>query len=524
MCGIAGIHVKEAFMGRFPLDRMADALLLGIEHRGRDATGYVAVNDNNEIRFQKAPVDATEFITKKKTIPNDARTVLLHTRYATQGEPTIPANNHPVLYNSCFTVHNGHISNDDEIFNELGLPRQAQVDSEAISALFAYHGFASNEDIKTSLEALRGGFAIASVDPEQKPGRLVLAKGPNSPLFVLNHKKAFVWASSEKVIMDAWGAVLGTPPKKRANTYQGDFDGHCGIWQGKAWVIDGDEFEVMDFKSSSFYSSSSSNSRSYLDDTTEDDWYYPNACDSSVAYERWMDEKDDDKNTAPGWNRQPGWEKDPTDGWVYRGPRYGNGRGTIMGDHIKNWTCTPNYKNCEHPCTGGCNSFTNCTCIEGHPNHPGKDLAIVRYIHGGNQVAVNRSTGEVVEGSAEETYQCDGCDAFVERNEIATLILEEDHFDLCAPCWEAEGQGPFPGKQTDREKKLRSDIWKRAIAETAWELGCTTDYVVWILLECPDEELRKDSDLKRYYEQTANEFENAKAIAHDLLTGVYQGG
>ena len=47
---------------------------------------------------------------------------------------------------------------------------------------------------------------------------------------------------------------------------------------------------------------------------------------------------------------------------------------------------------------------------------------------------------------------------------------------------------------------------------------------MWILLECPDEELRKDSDLKRYYEQTANEFENAKAIAHDLLTGVYQGG
>jgi glucosamine 6-phosphate synthetase-like amidotransferase/phosphosugar isomerase protein len=87
MCGIAGVHVKSAHLGRFPLDRFVDELFLGIEHRGRDASGYVAVNDEGEVMMQKAPVKASLFTRKRKTIPNSARTVLLHTRLATQGLP-----------------------------------------------------------------------------------------------------------------------------------------------------------------------------------------------------------------------------------------------------------------------------------------------------------------------------------------------------------------------------------------------------------------------------------------------------
>jgi hypothetical protein len=526
MCGIAGIHVKEAFMGRFPLDRMANALLLGIESRGRDATGYVAVNGDNEIRFQKAPVEASAFIEKKKPIPNDARTVLLHTRYATQGEPSNANNNHPVLYKSCFTVHNGHIGNDDEIFNELGedFPRGAQVDSEAISALFSYHGFASADDIKTTLESLRGGFAIATIDPEQAPGRLLLAKGPSSPLYVLNHKKAIIWASTERAIEDAWGAVLGTPPKKKAKLWERerDLNGMCSMWQGKAFIIDNDDVEVMDFKSSNFRPYTPTN----VGTEDADDWYYYGSAACDTDYERWMDSDDKPNRSAstPGWNRQPGWEKDPTDGWVYNGPRYESQRGTLLGEHIKEWTCKPSYKACEHPCIGGCNSFVNCTCIEGHPDNPGTSTALVRVKNQPGWVEIDKATGVVVEHHV-DTYQCDGCDAYVTRPEIATLILGEDTFDLCPPCWEAEGNTSFPAHtEEDQEKKLRKNIWDRALAETAWELNCSTDYVVWILLECPDEQIRNDPDLKLYYEQTAREFENAKAIAHDLLSGVYEGG
>ena len=58
-------------------------------------------------------------------LPRDARTVILHTRFATQGSTSDNRNNHPVISpeGNIALVHNGVISNDHLLRGDLGLTR-----------------------------------------------------------------------------------------------------------------------------------------------------------------------------------------------------------------------------------------------------------------------------------------------------------------------------------------------------------------------------------------------------------------
>jgi glucosamine--fructose-6-phosphate aminotransferase (isomerizing) len=214
VCGIAGIYVKQP--GRLDpaqIDLFVDELLLGIEHRGTDATGIVAIPDGGlGTLLTKSDVPAKVFVDTRSAIPANTRIVLGHTRFATQGKPEDNVNNHPVVYGTCFAVHNGHIANDDLLFREYDLTRLGEVDSEAIPAVISQHGF---DNIEEALEKLRGGMAIAVADPVKHPDQTILAKGLNSPLIVLNHEHMVVWASTLQTIRDAWGNVFGTPPREK---------------------------------------------------------------------------------------------------------------------------------------------------------------------------------------------------------------------------------------------------------------------------------------------------------------------
>lgn len=212
MCGIAGFHVKKGMQikSRDGVESLVDNLLLGIEKRGKHATGFVAVTKNGKTIQDKNDVTATEFIKDRTRIPADARTVLLHTRHWTKGDPVDHRNNHPVLSGSCFAVHNGQISNDDELFEERKLARGADVDSIIIPAMVTESGF---DNIKTIAEQWEGSFATAIIDPVKNPGELLLVRGNHtSPLVMVNHDNYVIWASTQDAIKDAWVKVFGTPP------------------------------------------------------------------------------------------------------------------------------------------------------------------------------------------------------------------------------------------------------------------------------------------------------------------------
>jgi asparagine synthetase B (glutamine-hydrolysing) len=209
MCGIAGIYRR----GDTPiphLNRFADALLRGIENRGRDATGYLSLDDEGAIQVEKMVVPATPFIAKRRRLRHDARTVLLHTRFATVGRRDDPVNAHPIGSGNTAAVHNGTIYNADELFKTFSMTRHAEVDSEVIPALVDLAGWGQ---AAKALELMDGGAATAMVNTEHRD-ELILARVKDYPLVYVVAEDFVVWASTEHAISGAWHHVFGRRPKK----------------------------------------------------------------------------------------------------------------------------------------------------------------------------------------------------------------------------------------------------------------------------------------------------------------------
>lgn len=217
MCGIAGIHIKPSAKGKVPAGRLLDWLLLGIESRGGDATGFLSVGFDNAIQVDKNNVKAPAFIKARKPIKSMPQTVLAHTRLATQGSPDDNRNNHPVHFGTVFLVHNGWLTNDAELFKEYSLEATAEVDTLAIAAMLWEHASESTGFLNgapKALEEVEGAMAIAAVDIQQ-PGKVLLARGFNSPLVYIETNQFWMWASTKQALKLAWGKVFGTPPKDK---------------------------------------------------------------------------------------------------------------------------------------------------------------------------------------------------------------------------------------------------------------------------------------------------------------------
>lgn len=256
MCGIAGIYLFDPADANLPprdeIESFIDGLLKGIEHRGRDATGVVALQRaSTQPHLEKADTEASTFVKWRQPLPEQSRIVLCHTRAATKGSPSNLDNNHPVVHKTCYVTHNGHIRNDDELFEQHKLDRIAQVDSEIIPALIDKHGL---DKVHLALQELEGGFAIAAVQPEKHPDTLVLAKGRNSPLVYLQTPQGLIWASTRTAIQDAWKAVWGKTPEVKL------FE---ELKEGELLLIEDGEIEKLEFKVRQYVAQSKTTTTSY---------------------------------------------------------------------------------------------------------------------------------------------------------------------------------------------------------------------------------------------------------------------
>jgi len=212
LCGIAGIHVfnPDKSPDYTKMENAVDQLLAAIDYRGGDATGFVAIGDEN-VEWQKASCNAFEFYKERRNIPWRTRSILLHTRMATQGSAAFPENNHPVRRGSVYIVHNGHIWNDGEIFKTTKRQRYGQVDSEAIAAIVAKYGIMNTHK---AMEEVSGAAAIGVVD-DTRPGLMALARGSSSPLMFYHNEDVAIFASTKEAIKRAWKILYGTPPKDK---------------------------------------------------------------------------------------------------------------------------------------------------------------------------------------------------------------------------------------------------------------------------------------------------------------------
>jgi glucosamine 6-phosphate synthetase-like amidotransferase/phosphosugar isomerase protein len=195
MCGIAGYSLSS----RSSVDRTlaAQALLAGIAERGADAVGYA----------HRGPGDGYPTVTKQRTpasmlldridVPPSATELLVHVRDYTKGHPSIAANNHPVRHGPVIGIHNGIITNDDELLARFECARsepRMTVDSEAIFALAAH----SHNDPR-AFEALIGAMATAWLD-EREGGSVFVARGIGRPLWLGTSRREVFFASTRAAL------------------------------------------------------------------------------------------------------------------------------------------------------------------------------------------------------------------------------------------------------------------------------------------------------------------------------------
>jgi asparagine synthetase B (glutamine-hydrolysing) len=211
MCGIAGAYLRDPSFS-VDLDGLLDTMLDEIEHRGGDATGYLALDSEGVAEWHRAACDVPDFVKYRRPVPKGTRTILAHTRYATQGLPAFIENNHPIRRGSFYVIHNGHVSNDQQLFKLSGRERFGQVDSEAIPARISSLG--DLDHTEAVMEEIEGAAAIAAVD-SKNPADLVLAKGHSSPLFVLVTNKIVLWGSTKATVEKAYKKHVGRLPRKR---------------------------------------------------------------------------------------------------------------------------------------------------------------------------------------------------------------------------------------------------------------------------------------------------------------------
>ncbi len=198
MCGIAGILLgKTKQHNSEQLCELFTANLLANEIRGKEATGALIVQNDCSWHLEKAALPAAEFTKttayhKLLSRVNENTTLLLgHTRKPTKGTPANNCNNHPIVRGNTIGVHNGTLSNDDEIFlTHLKAGKESRigaVDSEAIFALI--DELPRDRSIQERCEAisgisdfLHGSYTSIYLHPEE-PSRLYLLKY-NNPMSV----------------------------------------------------------------------------------------------------------------------------------------------------------------------------------------------------------------------------------------------------------------------------------------------------------------------------------------------------
>ena len=193
ICGIAGFYIPRG--ERVDTARLTRALHIGIDPRGGDATGAAWVDGSGATHHMTITGRARDFRSASPNAAHNARMAILHTRLATQGTEHDQLNNHPIRSGHFLGVHNGHIYNDSELFAELPIPRNGEVDSEAAVALIRYANV-KGEDVWTALERLEGRAALAWFD-DRDPDTLHMARGDSSPLIVaMTHENVVVFAST----------------------------------------------------------------------------------------------------------------------------------------------------------------------------------------------------------------------------------------------------------------------------------------------------------------------------------------
>jgi glucosamine--fructose-6-phosphate aminotransferase (isomerizing) len=162
------------------------------ETRGSHAWGMAWIDGRGIMKSFKQTGPVTDSLALLR-MAADARVLIGHCRYATQGNPENNLNNHPHPCDGGWIVHNGMIPNYDQLLRKHTLHPNSDCDSEVLGLLIEQFGGSIAERMTS---------AVGCVRPHQplvvlglwKPGRLLAVRRGN-PLSIGETKRGTYLAS-----------------------------------------------------------------------------------------------------------------------------------------------------------------------------------------------------------------------------------------------------------------------------------------------------------------------------------------
>ena len=217
MCGIFGVVQKQP---RFIHPKEYQKILLSLLHfsqsRGKESSGLAFYNgDCIYVLKQDIPgnqlIKINEFIDlqQKMTLQTPTRAVIGHARLVTNGSMENNNNNQPVIKDGLVGIHNGIITNDNELWRKFSkIPRDYEVDTEILLALIK-HFFDKGKDLThatTKVYSLIEGSASIAVFFD-KLDYLLLATNTGS-LYTYTNSKYFIFASEKYILSQSLSISL----------------------------------------------------------------------------------------------------------------------------------------------------------------------------------------------------------------------------------------------------------------------------------------------------------------------------
>jgi glucosamine--fructose-6-phosphate aminotransferase (isomerizing) len=204
MCGIVGmsfrcaVHSRKHKMGS--VKKIFTEMLVSAQARGSAATGVAMMTcapDAEKTRawVLRSPLPAKEFVETEdykkimEMVDTDCLSIIGHTRAVTGNAVAEDnKNNHPHVHGGIIGIHNGCITNDDQLWDKFSehITPKGKCDSEVIVALvnhFVESGIAENteEAIEMALSESEAWFALAFLDTGS-PNKMYLVKDKATPL------------------------------------------------------------------------------------------------------------------------------------------------------------------------------------------------------------------------------------------------------------------------------------------------------------------------------------------------------
>lgn len=159
MCCLFGLMDPRHSLSGRQKARLLRSLSIACEARGTDATG-IAYRSGGRLRIHKKPLPAHQV---RFFLPDDAHTVMGHTRMTTQGSASKAYNNHPfpgtVNGHTFALAHNGVLYNDKTLRRNLRLPNtKIETDSYVAVQLIERQKALSFSSLRSMAESVEGSF------------------------------------------------------------------------------------------------------------------------------------------------------------------------------------------------------------------------------------------------------------------------------------------------------------------------------------------------------------------------------